>query len=221
MTQRRAVLLMPAAFAERTRAVAAGADVALDAIAVVTREAMRAACSPPPQILVSFGTSTIVPETVLAQDGLIAVNVHAASPLYPGRDPHHFAVCDRVSEYGATLHVMTREVDAGPIIDVEMFTVDPAWTPFELLQRANETGFALLERLFQTLRATGRPPAPLNRAWGAHRYTRKEFLALGRVACDMTADEVHRRLRAVAMPGHRNAYIELHGARFRLEESDR
>lgn len=216
----RAVLLMPASFAERTVTVAAASGVVLEPTVVETLDALVTACSPPPQILISFGTGVIVPEAVLDPPGLIAVNVHAASPSYPGRDPHHFAVFDGASEYGAALHVMTRQVDAGPILDVEMFDVDRAWAPIELLRRANEAGFTLLRRLFTVWRSTGRQPVPTGTAWGPHRYTRKEFLALGRIDCGMTAEEVHRRLKAVAMPGHRNGYITVHGARFRFEDSE-
>ena len=43
------------------------------------------------------------------QPSLTAINIHAASPQAPGGDPHHFAIYDKVKEYGATLHYMTKK----------------------------------------------------------------------------------------------------------------
>lgn len=213
-----AVLLMPPSFADRTSLVAADAGLKLDGLHVHSRETLDAAFATPVQLLISFGTSVIVPEAILLRPGLMAVNIHAASPEYPGRDPHHFAVFDGVIEYGATMHIMTRQVDAGPIIDVERFAVERDCPPVELLRRANEAGFVLLRRMFDSLRSSGRLPEPITAAWGTHRYTRSEFLELARIDCGMSADEVQRRLRAAAMPGYSNAYLVLHGRRFRLED---
>jgi len=218
MTRQPAILLMPPPFAERVREIAGAAGVALDAVTVTSLDGLRGAATARPQWLISFGTSIIVPESLLAD--LTAINIHAASPQYPGRDPHHFAVFDGAATYGATMHVMTRHVDAGPILDVETFAVDSAWPPVELLRRANEAGFVLARRLFEAIKRHGGPPAPNGVQWGSHTYTRKEFLELGRIDPAMPAGEVARRIRAVAMPGHRNAYLDVHGHRFRLEDGE-
>src|SRR5436190_12579513 len=161
----RALLLMPGAFADRAIAAARAQGVTLQPAAVDSRDALLAACSQPLDILISFGTSVIVPEAVLNLSAMTPINVHAASPEYPGRDPHHFAVFDGVVTYGATMHVMTRHVDAGPIVDVESFAVGPSWRPVDLLRRANDAGFVLLDRLFASIAANGRPPLPNGRPW--------------------------------------------------------
>ena len=88
-------------------------------------------------ILVSFGTSLIVPTDILDHYAGGVYNIHAASPDYPGRDPHHWAAYDRVNRYGATAHIMTSKVDDGPIVDVEWFDVSPGTRPEELLKKAN------------------------------------------------------------------------------------
>lgn len=220
MTRQSAILLMPPPFAERVREIADAAGVALDGVTVTSLDEVRRAAAARPQWLISFGTSVIVPESVLAQEGLTAINIHAASPQYPGRDPHHFAVFDAAATFGATMHVMTRHVDAGPILDVESFAVDAAWPPAELLRRANEAGFVLARRLFESIKRHGTPPAPNGVQWGPHTYTRQEFLELGRIDPAMPADEVARRILAVAMPGRRNAYLDVHGHRFRIEDGE-
>ena len=89
-------------------------------------------------LLLSFGTSVIVLGWILAKPDLTAVNIHAASPQYPGRDSHHFAVYDESTQYGETLHWMTEHVDAGSIIDVELFDVPDDVRPIDLLDKVNE-----------------------------------------------------------------------------------
>lgn len=212
------VLLMPPEFAARTAVIASQAGLELEVRHVNSTATLQAAFATPARLLVSFGTSVIVPEAILSQRGLLAVNIHAASPEYPGRDPHHFAAFDGVTEYGATMHIMTVQVDSGPIIDVERFAVERHCAPVELLTRANDAGFVLLRRLCDALRAGGQLPPPIAVSWGTHRYTRKEFLELARIDCSMSVDEVRRRLRATAMPGYNNAYLVLHGHRFRLAD---
>src|SRR5688572_2747045 len=104
----RTVLLMPPAFAERASALALHAGLQLAGVHASTPETLEAALASPAAILLSFGTSVIVPDAILRTPGLLPINIHAASPQYPGRDPHHFAAFDGVTEYGATMHLMTR-----------------------------------------------------------------------------------------------------------------
>jgi methionyl-tRNA formyltransferase len=149
--------------------------------------------------------------------GLLALNVHAASPDYPGRDPHHFAVYDGAKKYGATVHFMTSKVDSGPIVEVELFDVPAEATPASLLDQANQAAWVLLERLLEKL-AGKKAITPLGEPhWGTRKTTRKMFMDLCRVDASMNAAEFERRLRATTMPGYNNLCFELHGYRFRLE----
>src|SRR5665213_475214 len=71
--------------------------------------------------LIAFVTAEIVPPSVLARLGYGAFNFHPGPPSYPGWAPAHFALYDEARQFGATLHVMVEQVDAGPIIDVAFF----------------------------------------------------------------------------------------------------
>jgi methionyl-tRNA formyltransferase len=73
--------------------------------------------------LVGFVTPLIVPPAILAQLGYGAFNFHPGSPSYPGWAPAHFALYDQAREFGATAHMMIEQVDAGPIVAVELFPV--------------------------------------------------------------------------------------------------
>jgi methionyl-tRNA formyltransferase len=213
----RAVLLMEAQSAERVRLLARKVGVFLRGPTVSDLAALTHAFDDAPELLFSFGTSVIAPAGLLARPGLLALNVHAASPDYPGRDPHHFAVYDGALRYGATMHQMTSKVDSGQILDVELFDVPAGVTPVRMLELANQSAWVLIERFFDKL-AQGRTLYPMEGVcWGDRKTTRKMFLDLCRVDGTMTEDEFNRRLRATSMPGFYNLYTEMHGYRFRME----
>lgn len=214
----RAAFLMSEADGNATYDLVKRAEIDLDVVIVSDLNALEHAFSKPRDLLLSFGTGVIVPPWILAIEGLLALNVHAASPEYPGRDPHHFAVYDGVKHYGATMHYMLQSVDAGPITDVELFDVPTDISPFELLELANDACWRLINRFFSNYKNQCAPFRMDNVVWGGRKSTRKLFLGLCRVDLSMSQDEISRRLRATTMPGYKNLYLDLHGFRFRIED---
>ena len=207
--------------ANAARSLAAAAGIALDASVVDTRSALEHACNNATELLLSFGTSVIVPAGILSLPKLLALNIHGASTDFPGRDPHHFAHYQRVRNYGATLHYMVETVDSGPIVDTELFNVADSDTPAALLAGADKAGIELMRRFFVRYARESRPNADPTAHWGSRKSTRRDFLDLCRVHCDMDEAEFRRRLEATAMPGYNNLYVDLHGYRFRLEGKSR
>lgn len=165
-------------------------------------------------LIFSFGTSVIVPEKYLTIPGCSAINIHSASPAYPGRDPHHFAVYDSAETYGATMHYMTKKVDDGPIIDVELFTVTPEQTPRDLLVKANESSWILLERLFQWIKDEKEFPLATQYTWSQQKRSRKDFAELCKIDTAIESDELEKRIRAFHVDGYRNLFVEVKGRKF-------
>lgn len=166
-------------------------------------------------LLLSFGTSVIVPKQVLVGIGRAAYNLHAASPEFPGRDPHNHAIYHETKMYGATFHVMTAQVDAGPIFAVERFPVPEGATPLQILALANDAGFRLVQRFARRLLANPAPPAALaGVVWGPNKTQRADLYRLSRITPDMDEGEYRRRRRAFASDGYANLYVDLFGDRF-------
>jgi methionyl-tRNA formyltransferase len=214
----RAVLLMEQNSGAHACQLASAAGITMNAEVVNNMAALSRAFENPPDLLLSFGTSVIVPASFLESPDLLALNVHAASPDYPGRDPHHFAVYDGVKLYGATMHFMTSQVDAGQIVNVRLFDVPAGITPVHLLEMANEAAWALIERLFVMIASGAELQIIPGIFWGQRKTTRKMFLELCRVDSSISKTEFSRRLLATSMPGYDNLYVELHGYRFRMND---
>ena len=168
-------------------------------------------------LLLSFGTNIVVPDWILKKRNLTALNVHSAPPEYPGRDPHHFAVYDGVEEYGATLHIMNKKVDSGPIIAVKKFKINHKEVPWKLLSKANNASWDLIKGLFEKL-SKGSALIPLPEIfWGKRVTTRKMFHDMCKLDLHLSEEEFIRRLRAFSFPGHNNLYLDFYGYKFYIE----
>jgi len=164
-------------------------------------------------LLLSFGTSIIVPGVYLERTGLIAANIHAASASFPGRDPHHYAIYEAVPEYGATLHFMTEKVDDGPIIAIKTFSVSGCDTPISLLEKANEFGWQLVEQLLVWLK-DGVMLIPSVHVWSGTKRSRKDFQNFCRIDIDISKEELERRIRSFHVDKFQNIFVEIQGKKF-------
>jgi hypothetical protein len=167
-----------------------------------------------PSVLLSFGSGVVVPESILGRFAH-AYNLHAAPPEFPGRDPHHHAIYRNALTYGATLHVMTKAVDAGPILAVERFDVPANATPQALLRMANDAGFALLQRYSKKLASGTVSPDPTE-GWSGVATRRADLFRLAELSPLVEETELARRTRALANDDYDNLHMTLHGQRFRL-----
>ena len=186
---------------------------------VESLEELKGACrdSVEGRRLVAFCTPVIVPGAILdALDGP-AYNFHPGPPTYPGLYPACFAIYDGATRFGATAHVMTREIDAGPIVGVEWAEIPSAIDRLNLESLSHDLVMKLFRRLAPALANSESPLAPLPDSWSGPPTTRRHFERLCEVPPDVGADEFHRRHRAVGEGPHHAMFVTLHGRRFRLE----
>lgn len=166
--------------------------------------------------LLICGSEVIVPAALLAKFPSPSYNIHPGPPERPGRFPSVFALYDGAPEFGTTVHEVTPEVDAGPIVAVTRFAIPQGADRATLDAMSFESVLRLLTDLCPALVR----PAPLSRvdAVWTNRATRQaDFDALCRLPSDVDAAEFARRLRAVGEGPDHALEIQLFGNRFRLE----
>jgi hypothetical protein len=168
--------------------------------------------------LISFGTGIIVSRELLSRLERPAYNLHAASPDFPGRDPHHHAIYQRAGEYGATLHIMEEKVDSGPIVAVERFPVPEQATARELLATANAAGLSIFERIGLRLLDPLPLPALADVTWGGVKTSRADLRRLCDVSPLISEDEFELRCRAFDNESYANLTTKLHGQLFRIDK---
>jgi len=135
--------------------------------------------------LIGFVTPVVVPKRILNALGYGAYNFHPGPPQHPGWLPAYFAIHDRTSYFGATAHVMIERVDAGPIVGVERFRIQPHVGFAGLEQLSYIESARLFWKLARPLAANAEPLEELPVHWSGRKGTRRMYAAL----CDIAAAE--------------------------------
>lgn len=166
--------------------------------------------------LISFGIGVIIPEKLLNFFS-VCINVHAASPSYPGRDPHHYAIYEGASQYGAVAHFMEKTVDSGEIIDSRFFDIPPGINSVQLLDLANQCSIEIICNLIKNI-IEGKKIVPNGQKWEGIKRKRDDLLNATKLAPYVSKEEVDKKYRAFQEGvSYRNLHIDLHGYRFRFE----
>jgi len=186
----------------------------VDDLARLAREPLRDAR------LIAFTTGTIVPAAVLDAFGHGAYNFHPGPPDYPGWAPAHFAIYEQAKTFGATAHVMTERVDAGPIVGTETFPIPPDIGVRRLEELAYISLAYLFWRLSKALATESAPLRVLPIRWNPRKSTRRDYAEMCRIPMDISKAELDRRVKAFH-DDFRAIYptIVLHGVEFRAVPS--
>jgi methionyl-tRNA formyltransferase len=166
--------------------------------------------------LIAFVTPEIVSRSILEKLGHGAINFHPGPPDYPGWAPSHFALYQRATEFGATVHLMVEKVDAGPIVDVARFPVPSGISVLKLEGLAYAHLAQLFWRMAKPLATDPNPPPTLPVKWGNRKYSRRTYRAICDIPLDIPKDELERRLKVFG--GNHFGIcptINLHGIEFR------
>jgi methionyl-tRNA formyltransferase len=168
------------------------------------------------KILISYNTNLIVKKEDLEKCNM-CFNIHAASPDFPGRDPHHWAIYSKVKKYGATLHYMTEKVDNGPIIKVNWFDVNNNDSPLDILNRANIEAVKLLHLLINSISLSHNISEDKNLKWSYSKSKRSDLHTICNVSDIDQLDEFNLRVKAFYNNKYPNLFIEKFGKKFFLD----
>jgi methionyl-tRNA formyltransferase len=164
-----------------------------------TSEMLQKIRAAAPDYIFSFYYRALLSEAVLGTARLAALNMHGSLlPKYRGRAPANWAILNGETETGATLHVMERRADAGPIIDQQAVAIDINDTALAVSWKIADAAVVILKRNLPAL-ARGRPPGrPQDLSLGAYFGGRKP--EDGRIDWSKPALSIHNLIRAVAPP---------------------
>jgi len=146
--------------------------------------------------LVAFVVGIIVPGAVIDALPGPAYNFHPGPPNYPGTHPACFAIYNKATQFGSTVHVMEKTVDSGAIVDVEEFgiTEDMRFTDLEAL--AYQTSLQQFSKFARHL-AVSDDPLPTSPAkWSGKKTTQHDIDEMKKIVPDMTEEEILLRFRA-------------------------
>tara|TARA_R110002110_G_scaffold313491_7_gene526792 strand:+ start:5785 stop:6465 length:681 start_codon:yes stop_codon:yes gene_type:complete len=158
--------------------------------------------APEADVIISFLNPFVFQEEHLARTKH-AYNIHPSTPQHPGQDPQHWTIYDGTFVSGATLHQITRKVDAGPILDVVEKKVPEDSLPADIDRRSENMALALLFRRLDDILGGGLEP--IDRQWSVDRYRRRaDFISICQIPPSIDAAELERRVRCFHAPSYRN-----------------
>jgi methionyl-tRNA formyltransferase len=148
-------------------------------------------------LMVSFISSWIYPQSLLDSASLAAINFHPGSPEYPGTGCTNFAVYEGAKEYGVTCHHMKSKVDSGSIIQVKRFVIKETDTVYGITQHC----YQLIEESFyeiMNLVLNSQPLPVTNEVWKRKPFNRKQLDELCYIRPEMSEEEINKRIRATS-----------------------
>jgi len=164
-------------------------------------------------LLVSYISPWIVPESVLEKTRKWNLNFHPGPPEYPGTGCFNFAIYNSATEFGVTAHVMNKSVDTGKIVGVIRFPMSASETVTTLSEK---TYLALTDLFIEVMDVVVEEQSlPVSsETWKRKPYKRVELEALAAISPLMKEEEVKKRIRATFFPGKPGPFIDLFGQRF-------
>ena len=149
-----------------------------------------------PDICAVVAYGRILPQKVLDVPKYGCINIHASLlPKYRGSAPYQWAVLDGLTETGVTAMYLTREMDAGDIIDISKTPIGENETAGELLDHLAGLGAELLSRTL-TRFESGKVPAPPQDASGVS-YAPMLDKSMCPIDWTKTAQQVHNHVRGL------------------------
>ncbi|TMO83625.1 formyltransferase family protein [Pseudoalteromonas spongiae] len=163
-------------------------------------------------LIISYLSRWVVPESLLVKAKVGAINFHPAPPEYPGIGCINFALYNNEGTFGATCHHMLSKVDTGKIIKVKRFPVYEKDNIQSLLERTYDYQLSLFYDVMDQFYSEHSFPVSTE-VWSREAYTRKEFNELFEITKEMDEVEFNKRVRAISFGGYQ-PWIEIHGKKF-------
>jgi methionyl-tRNA formyltransferase len=138
--------------------------------------------------LVSFCNRVIVPEEVLNRLNLESYNIHPGSKHYPGVCPEAFAIADGATNFGATAHVMTANVDDGPIVATKKISIPENIGRLDLAALAYNEAVQLFAEVAEFCIENDGQMLRTGDKWHGHTNRQAEYVALLKAHPELVVD---------------------------------
>lgn len=171
-----------------------------------------------PNLLISAGFRHIVPEDILQIPNLGAVNLHKSYlPYNRGANPNVWSIIED-TPVGVSIHYMTNDIDAGPIIDRRKVPMEPDDTALNLYERLEEAQIEQFKDVWPLIREGTAQTTNQDPKEGSY-HRKRDFVELWKLNLSQTTKvgDLIDRLRALTFPPYRNAYFEKNGEKYYVD----
>lgn len=171
----------------------------------------------------AFQSYFLVPKKIL-NNAKICINIHPASPDYPGSGGPSWALYDGVKSYGCTAHIMNERIDNGAILKVKKFKVLETDTITSLMQRAKLNAIVLFYEIVEDIFINKKSIDEFllessNEHWKGLDRKISQVNKMRIIDPTISFEEFNKRVRAF----HSKAYpltLEMYGKKFILDTNE-
>ena len=144
------------------------------------------------------------------------INFHPAPlPDFKGVFGYNFAIYENLSSWGVSAHHVVYDFDAGDIIKVFRFDIDPKKeTTLSLEFKSQQFLYDLFESILDDFIKTGTLPKFPNK--GGRYIKADEFIGLRKVNLTDSHDIIDKKIRASWYPPYNGAFVEIDGKEYTL-----
>lgn len=141
-----------------------------------------------------------------------SINFHPGPlPDYQGLGGYNASILDGIEKYGVTAHIMNEKIDAGNIIKVNKFKIDPTETAFSLEQKSMKYLLELFKEVFSNNLEeliTNNYPNEIHKG----RYIDREEFENMKLINENDSDEIiEKKIRAFWYPPYEGAKYKING----------
>ena len=164
--------------------------------------------------IVSYLFPKKIPNSILKNSRLLALNFHPSTPDYPGIGCTNYAIYNKESEFGATCHIINQKIDSGPIISVEKFKVSKNETLISLTNKTYSIMYKMFIKIITKILDNRTIKQSNKIKWKGKPKTRKDFANFLKMDLNMSKKEMINRIKATTYPNYQSAYLEVNGLKF-------
>ncbi len=158
----------------------------------------------------------IIEDDIIGKASIAAINLHQAPlPEYKGCNSASHAIINGEKRFGGTLHLMTKELDSGSIIEKRMFDIDDSITAKELYEQNDMNCFNIFKDNIRNILANEFSRTPQDKLIKSHLYGR-DSLKEKRIELDWPFERIWKFVRGNEFSPFESAFIESNGRRIYL-----
>ncbi len=171
-------------------------------------------------ILYSVQYHEIIKQEHIDKARQLALNLHMAPlPEYRGANQFSFAIIDRKTDFGVTIHKIDAYIDHGDILFQKRFAIPENCWVNDLYQLTFNASIHLFRATLSDVVNGNYTPVPqdkLEKKFGTSLHFRKEMDALRLIDLTWSKEKIERHIRATSMPGFEPPYCLVDGKKVYL-----
>lgn len=170
-----------------------------------------------------FRSLFIVPEEIIKNAKIAAINFHPGPPEYPGSGCINFALFEESRNFGVTAHLMNKKIDSGKILSLKRFPILKSDDISTLLKKTHKELFLLFKKIINNLDIDGQNFIKeslyknRNESWSGKSRKIEELDKVQKINMNITKSELEK----IIMATHLKEFplkIILHGYEFNLDK---